>query len=55
MTTNNQAAVTKKEPTQSERFMTKVIAEFGSNVGEVALTNFQNDLLRTTLSLWTRF
>ncbi|MBP1893026.1 recombinase RecT [Paenibacillus lactis] len=44
MTTQNQAAVTKKEPTQSERFMTKVIAEFGSNVGEVALTNFQKRL-----------
>lgn len=44
MSTQNQAAVTKKEPTQSERFMTKVIAEFGSNVGEVALTNFQKRL-----------
>lgn len=34
----------KKEPTQSERFMTKVISEFGSSVGEVALTNFQKRL-----------
>lgn len=44
MTTGNQQAVAKKEPTQSERFMTKVISEFGSNVGEVALTNFQQRL-----------
>lgn len=44
MTDQNQQAVTKKEPTQSERFMTKVIAEFGSSVGEVALTNFQKRL-----------
>lgn len=36
--------VAKKEPTQSERFMTKVISEFGSSVGEVALTNFQKRL-----------
>jgi len=44
LTTGNQQAVAKKEPTQSERFMTKVISEFGSNVGEVALTNFQQRL-----------
>lgn len=44
MTTHNQGALAKKEPTQSERFMTKVIAEFGSSVGEVALTNFQKRL-----------
>lgn len=37
-------ALTKAEPTQSERFMTKVISEFGSSVGEVALTNFQKRL-----------
>lgn len=37
-------ALTKMEPTQSERFMTKVISEFGSSVGEVALTNFQKRL-----------
>lgn len=42
--TNQQQAVAKQEPTQSERFMTKVIAEFGSSVGEVALTNFQKRL-----------
>ncbi|GGH17045.1 recombinase RecT [Paenibacillus segetis] len=47
MTTQNQTApaeLAKKEPTQSERFMTKVISEFGSSVGEVALTNFQKRL-----------
>lgn len=44
MTTHNEQAITKKEPTQSERFMTKVINEFGSNVGEVALTSFQKRL-----------
>ncbi|MEK4351138.1 recombinase RecT [Paenibacillus sp. FSL R5-0475] len=38
------AEIEKKEPTQSERFMTKVISEFGSSVGEVALTNFQKRL-----------
>lgn len=37
-------AITKTEPTQSERFMTKVISEFGSSVGEVALTDFQKRL-----------
>lgn len=44
MTTENQQQVAKKEPTQSERFMAKVISEFGSSVGEVALTNFQKRL-----------
>lgn len=44
MSNQNQGAIAKKEPTQSERFMTKVIAEFGSSVGEVALTNFQKRL-----------
>ncbi|MFU1797336.1 recombinational DNA repair protein (RecE pathway) [Paenibacillus azoreducens] len=44
MSSENQKAVTKQEPTQSERFMTKVISEFGSSVGEVALTNFQKRL-----------
>ncbi|OMC76501.1 recombinational DNA repair protein (RecE pathway) [Paenibacillus odorifer] len=38
------AEIAKKEPTQSERFMTKVISEFGSGVGEVALTKFQKRL-----------
>lgn len=38
------AEIPKKEPTQSERFMTKVISEFGSGVGEVALTKFQKRL-----------
>lgn len=37
-------AIAKTEPTQSERFMAKVISEFGSSVGEVALTNFQKRL-----------
>ncbi|GAA0390209.1 recombinational DNA repair protein (RecE pathway) [Paenibacillus motobuensis] len=44
MTAQKQAAVAKQEPTQSERFMAKVISEFGSNVGEVALTDFQKRL-----------
>ncbi|OME62253.1 recombinational DNA repair protein (RecE pathway) [Paenibacillus odorifer] len=51
MSTTNQtkqhtapAEIEKKEPTQSERFMTKVTSEFGSSVGEVALTNFQKRL-----------
>ncbi|WP_433943398.1 recombinational DNA repair protein (RecE pathway) [Paenibacillus sp. SN-8-1] len=44
MTNPNQQALEKKEPTQSERFMSKVVSEFGSSVGEVALTNFQKRL-----------
>ncbi|CAH1215226.1 hypothetical protein PAECIP111891_04233 [Paenibacillus allorhizoplanae] len=36
--------ITQKELTQSERFMNKVVNEFGSSVGEVALTNFQKRL-----------
>ncbi|NWL89599.1 recombinational DNA repair protein (RecE pathway) [Paenibacillus sp. 79R4] len=44
MTAQQQAAVAKKEPTQSERFMAKVVSEYGSNVGEVALTSFQKRL-----------
>lgn len=39
---NNQ--LTKKELSTSERFMNKVIAEFGSGVGEIALTEFQKRL-----------
>lgn len=42
MTEQNQIA--KKEPTMSERFMNKVIAEFSSGVGEIALTDFQKRL-----------
>jgi recombination protein RecT len=42
MSENN--AVAKTEATMSERFMLKVIEEFGSGVGEVALTNFQKRL-----------
>lgn len=38
------ADLAKKEATQSERFMLKVINEFGSSVGEVALTHFQKRL-----------
>ena len=34
----------KKDQTQPERFMLKVINEFGSSVGEVALTQFQKRL-----------
>ncbi len=37
-------AITKQEASQSERFMLKVTKEFGSSVGEVALTNFQKRL-----------
>ncbi|WP_311080916.1 recombinational DNA repair protein (RecE pathway) [Paenibacillus polymyxa] len=37
-------AVAKQEPSQSQRFMEKVVSEFGSSVGEVALTNFQKRL-----------
>jgi recombination protein RecT len=36
--------IAKKDLTSSERFMNKVIADFGSGVGEVALTNFQKRL-----------
>jgi len=42
MSENN--AVAKTEATMSERFMSKVVNEFGSGVGEVALTNFQKRL-----------
>ncbi|GGF82992.1 hypothetical protein GCM10010912_30130 [Paenibacillus albidus] len=38
------AEIAKKEPTSSERFMNKVVSEYGSGVGEVALTNFQKRL-----------
>lgn len=41
---NNGREVAKKEKSMSERFMQKVIIEFGSSVGEVALTNFQKRL-----------
>ncbi|QWU17350.1 recombination protein RecT [Paenibacillus sophorae] len=41
---NGEQAVAKQELSQSQRFMTKVISEFGSSVGEVALTNFQKRL-----------
>lgn len=41
---SNQNAIEQKELSQSERFMKKVISEFGSNVGTVALTNFQKRL-----------
>jgi recombination protein RecT len=34
----------KQEPSASERFMNMVVKEFGSGVGEVALTNFQKRL-----------
>lgn len=44
MSTEKQNAVAKKEQTSSERFMQKVVAEFGTNVGEVALTQFQKRL-----------
>lgn len=37
-------AISQKELTQSERFMNKVVSEFGTGVGEVSLTNFQKRL-----------
>lgn len=37
-------AIAQRELTQSERFLNKVISEFGSGVGEVALTSFQKRL-----------
>ncbi|WP_153465060.1 recombinational DNA repair protein (RecE pathway) [Sediminibacillus terrae] len=40
----NENAVAKKEKSQSERFMEKVVKEYGSGVGEVALTDFQKRL-----------
>lgn len=36
--------VAKQEQTQSQRFMNKVVQEFSSNVGAIALTNFQQRL-----------
>jgi recombination protein RecT len=36
--------LTQKELTASERFMNKVVAEFGAGVGEIALTDFQKRL-----------
>lgn len=39
-------AVAQKEVTPSERFMHKVVAQFGSNVGEIALTKFQQRLVQ---------
>ncbi|WP_217562720.1 recombinase RecT [Paenibacillus sp. GbtcB18] len=44
MSTEKQNAVAKKELTHSERFMQKVVTEFGTSVGEVALTQFQKRL-----------
>jgi recombination protein RecT len=41
---SEQNAVAQKELSQSERFMNKVVAEYGSNVGTVALTDFQKRL-----------
>ncbi len=40
----NQTQVAKQEESTSVRFMNKVVSEFGSNVGEIALTNFQRRL-----------
>lgn len=36
--------LTKNEPSMSERFMNKVVSEFSSGVGEIALTDFQKRL-----------
>jgi recombination protein RecT len=41
---SNQLAVAKTEPSMSERFMVKVVSEFGSGVGEIALTQSQRRL-----------
>ncbi|MFP3390644.1 recombinase RecT [Brevibacillus sp. SIMBA_040] len=40
----NQNELVKKEISQSERFMNKVVSEFSTNVGTVALTDFQKRL-----------
>ena len=37
-------AVATQQPSASVRFMNKVMAEFGDNVGDIALTNFQKRL-----------
>jgi recombination protein RecT len=44
--TTTTTAVAKTEGSMSERFMTKVISEFGTGVGEIALTNFQKRLVQ---------
>lgn len=44
MTDKKQNQVAKQEEPMSQRFMNKVIAEFGSSVGEIALTDFQKRL-----------
>lgn len=41
---SNENSVARREVTQSERFMNKVVSEFGSSVGHVALTEFQKRL-----------
>lgn len=40
----SETAVAQKELTASERFMNKVVAQFSSGVGEIALTGFQKRL-----------
>lgn len=40
----HQNAVAQTERTQSQRFMDKVVSEFSSNVGQIALTEFQKRL-----------
>lgn len=42
MTENNQ--LIKNEPSTSERFMNKVVSEFSTGVGDIALTDFQKRL-----------
>jgi recombination protein RecT len=42
MTENNQ--LVKNEPSTSERFMNKVVSEFSTGVGDIALTDFQKRL-----------
>lgn len=41
---SSQTAVAQQELTQSQRFMNKVVSEFSSSVGTIALTNFQKHL-----------
>lgn len=44
MTDTQSQEIVKKEPTMSERFMNKIILEFNSGVGDLALTTFQKRL-----------
>jgi recombination protein RecT len=41
---SNESTIAQQEMSQSQRFMNKVVTEFRSNVGEIALTDFQKRL-----------